>query len=82
MHEIMQDQCCSVPEALMIMEVVPLCEIGRLRGDEEMERLVERVALGKVDPISSTQGLPVRCASVISCQDALGLARQLNAFAF
>lgn len=82
MLSIVKEPCCAVPEALVVIEAIPLCELQGAGASEELAQVVERIALEGVPLASEVQGLPARCASVVSCPAALSLAREVGRIAF
>ena len=67
--------CCPHPEALVVVDVVPLCAIDTPEG--ALVALSAAESLAKpCDPLDVRAGRPVRCVAALSCDEALALLKE------
>ena len=92
MVEIGSRSCCSHPQALVVIAAIPLCQAEALQSVLEDECLEDCSdgGLGNMlcneDVFSANQWynqefldfLPLRCACVMDCQDAIGLMQEVG----
>lgn len=77
MFDARRGTCCVQSEALVLVEVMPLCCIDPLEA-AALAMQVEAVA----DPDPSSVGLPMRCAAVMPCAMALAFAEEVGDVVF
>lgn len=77
MLDVRRGMCCVESEALVLVEVMPLCCIDPL----EAAVLAMRVEAAADSDLSSI-GLPVRCAAVMPCATAFALAEGVGDVVF
>ena len=88
MVEIGSRSCCSHPQALVVIAAIPLCQAEALQSVLEDEHLdnCSGGGLGNEDVFSADQWydqeffdfLPLRCACVMDCQDAICLMQEVG----
>lgn len=92
MVEIGSRSCCSHPQALVVIAAIPLCQAEALQSVLEDERLdnCSDDGLGNMlcnEDVSSDDQwynqvfldfLPLRCACVMDCQDAICLMQEVG----
>lgn len=67
--------CCDQPQALVMIEVLPLCFLDTEEGASAAFSLAQALASqerGSADPT----GMPLRCVAAMPCVDALALAKE------
>ena len=92
MVEVGRNSCCSHPEALVVIAAIPLCQAETLQGMLQEELCMQQGA-DSCDNTWRSQGLadveqfydqdlfgfmPLRCACVMDCQDAICLMQEVG----
>jgi hypothetical protein len=77
MLDVRRGMCCVESEALVLVEVMPLCCIDPLEA-AALAMQIEAAA----DSDLSSFGLPVRCAAVMPCATALAFAEEVGDVVF
>lgn len=67
--------CCSRPEALVVIDVVPLCALDTPEGSLIVLSAAQSLA-EPCDPADVRSGRPVRCVAALSCDEALALMKE------
>lgn len=92
MIEVGPISCCSHPEALVVIAAVPLCQAEMLQGmlaeeffaassgEEADDMLCDSGVFGAdwFDDQQFLDYLPLRCACVMDCRDAIGLMQEVG----
>lgn len=67
--------CCSHPEALVVINVVPLCGVDTPEGLMIAAAAAKELA-SPFDPSDLRAGRPLRCVAALSCSEALALVKE------
>lgn len=78
MSEFCRKPQCAHPGAVVLIEAVPLCQLDPL----DAAALAALIEDGERDAGSGREGLPVRCAALMSCSQAAALAKEVGHVAF
>lgn len=80
--------CCAHPEALVVVAAVPLCQVDA--SEDLLSKVATRIACSPSSDFSPhtasdaafPEGLPLRCAAVMPCSDALALVEEVGHVSF
>ncbi len=81
MSDSRSESCCALPETLVVVQAVPLCCIDVLEP-AVLESIVRDCLLLSSEEALPADGLPLRCATVMSCDAAVSLMQEVGHVCF
>lgn len=75
MFESQNVACCDQPQALVLIEALPLCFLDTEEGAAMAASVAEAVA-SCLAPDAATAGVPLRCITSMTCADAIAFVKE------